>query len=145
METKIKSILINEKEFKGKKSKSYLVTIADGTTGYLDSKVGDDFKEGDLVDCVIEGKTSAAGKAYNFFVLTKLKSAQQPTPKKEKDVYETKSRSQSDIRNEVPFRAMDRIIDLIIAGKVPWEKAKEYYKELCTYLYDEINECFREE
>lgn len=144
METK-KSVVkeiknLNKKDSYG--NSSFVVTLENGDSGFYACKADlPKFKVGEELEYEFEAKPRKDGSGtYNKISLPKSEDFQ----KKSGSNYVRQPRTKQDVRSDVPFRAMDKCVDMVIAGKVAWEKYKEYYKELCTYLYDEIDDCFAE-
>ena len=142
--TKIKTITKKDNTFNGKTTTSYTFLLDDGTTGYVDGKSATTFREGDDVQCAVEVKQNKKGGNYNLLTLTPSQSQQPANLSKPSAPQGTPSSLKAQTRARVPFTAMEKVIDLVIASKVPWEKVGEYHKELCTVLYGEIESCFAE-
>jgi hypothetical protein len=148
-QSKIKTITVKENTYQGKTSKSYTCVLEDGSTGYLDGKIASGFKEGDNVEYLLEVKKNKQGKDYNLLTLTKTQFQPAPQPPPEK----LSAPSPQPLKNpdhilslkfDAMLKATDKIVELVIAGKVGWKDFKEGHKELATYLYAEIDELYRE-
>jgi hypothetical protein len=148
-QSKIKTITVKENTFNGKTSKSYTCVLEDGSTGYLDGKVAGGFAEGEIVDYLLEVKQNKQGKDYNLLTLTKA----QFQPKHESPPEKSPTPPLPQVKNpdhilSLKFDAMlkstDKVVELVIAGKIGWKDFKEGHKELSTYLYSEIDELYRE-
>jgi hypothetical protein len=150
-QSKIKTITVKENTFNGKTSKSYTCVLEDGSTGYLDGKVAGGFKEGDDVEYLLEVKQNKQGKDYNLLTLTKtqasaeqVKKALDSVPITPAYVPHAKFERMLSLKFEAMLKATDKVVDLVIAGKIGWKDFKEGHKELSTYLYAEIDELYRE-
>ena len=144
----ITKIYVND--FKGKKS--YKFTLSDGITGYVDAKDAEKFREGDSITYSKEVKQNKKGEDYNMLTVSMAGGTTQSQP----STIPIPARptlpvnipgvpsSKADLRAKVPFHAMDKVIQLIVGGKLPLEKVQSTHKELCTYLYDEIESCLGE-
>ncbi len=142
METK-KSIVKEIKDLKKKDTygnSSFILKLENGDEGFYRCKAEQpSFAVGAELEYVFETKTKKDGTGtYNNISLPKKDFE----PKKGGD-YKRQPRTKQDVRSDVPFRAMEKVVDLVIAGKIVWEKFRDYHKELCTYLYDEIDEAYR--
>jgi hypothetical protein len=143
--TKIKQILKKENTFNGKTSVSFTGVMDDGITGYIDSKLAPNFKEGDEVDCKVEVHQNKQGKDYNILVLTKKQSA--PEAKKFPPLPTTAQMTDAGslkLKEMAFFKAADKVTDLVMSGKVPWEKYQESHTELCNYFFGAIDGLFSE-
>lgn len=144
----IKSILDNT--YQGKVT-GHKVTLSDGVVGNLndkDSTAG--LNVGDTVEVEVEDYVSKKGNHSNLLTLTKVTPTvgQSPStppvniPSLQNAVVSPLSKEQAKV--DASFKAMDKVIDLVLAGKVPFEQIQKNFKELCGYLYDEIESIFTE-
>ena len=150
METK-KSIVkeiknLNKKDTYG--NNSFIVKLETGEEAFFKCKTPTPpFKEGDeLPDAKLEQHTKINpepdGTFKKYWVLTLPKKDDPAQGWKKSGGFTRQPRTKQDVRSEVPFKAADKVVDMVINGKIVWEQFNKYYKELCTYLYDEIDGCF---
>jgi hypothetical protein len=138
------------KTYQGKPS-GFVVTLSDGTTGNLEEKQSDKgLRVGDPVAYTPIPYTSKAGKTSTLIGLRLVQGGQvgsqaggQVSPNITVGKPQLLSAApvgnlKSQTRAKVPFTAMEKIIDLVIAGKITWQQIKESHLELCNILYDEI-------
>jgi hypothetical protein len=137
------------KTYQGKPS-GFVVTLSDGTTGNLEEKQSDKgLRVGDPVIYTPIPYTSKAGKSSTLIGLrmaqgTTTSAAAIQSFKTEGGIKPSLTPSapvgnlKAQTRAKVPFTAIEKVIDLVIANKCAWEKVGEYHKELCTVLYAEI-------
>jgi hypothetical protein len=138
------------KTYQGKPS-GFIVTLSDGTTGNLEEKQSDKgLRVGDPIVYTPIPYTSKAGKTSTLIGL-RLVQGGAPAPQPSSGFAPTGQQKpfnpnpsapvgnlKAQTRAKVPFTAMEKIIDLVIGGKLGWEKIRESHRELCTILYDEI-------
>jgi hypothetical protein len=136
------------KTYQGKPS-GFVVTLSDGTTGNLEEKQSDKgLRIGDPVVFTPIPYISKAGKTSTLIGLRLVQGGatipttsfaptgqQKPfNPNPSAPVGNLKAQT----RAKVPFTAIEKVVDLVIANKVTWQQIKESHLELCNILYDEI-------
>jgi hypothetical protein len=147
MSTKVKQIEVIKGTYEGKPTTSYKAHLEDGIVGFLDKKVGSEFKEGDVVEYTKLEKTSSKGA---YFVLTLTKVGQTippttpPTPAKEEKKPTTNTTIDAVLifkeRCENSRRAMQIVGGFVTGDKINLDKVNETFKEVNILLQEAIDD-----
>jgi hypothetical protein len=154
MQTTIKTI--TPKTFQNKPN-GFSIVLVDGTEGNLAEKTSDKgLRAGDPVEATIQDYVSKAGKHSNLITLklmqpgaaqtaTVLPQTVNPPVNKPAPLstYSVLPKSKEQVKIDAFFKATDKVTDLVLGGKMTWEKYQEGHQQLTTFLYGEIDKIFK--
>jgi hypothetical protein len=143
--------ILKENTYDGKVT-GHSVTLADGTTGYLDDKGSTPgLRANDSVNYTLAVKKNKKGGNYNLLTLTLASGTSQsstpppPSPQTSTPSLPSQQKLPTGTLNQskatATIKAMEFMIDCFIADKVTWEQIQPKHKELTGYLNDAIDEC----
>jgi hypothetical protein len=148
--TKIKSIV--EKTFQGKVT-GHTVVLDDGTTGNLADKKSDTgLVAGDEVVATVEDYVSKAGNHSNLITLNRATAQQTNAPTAPQTNAPTNVVINGAINSTLVFqerckgviKSMELTIQAVLEDKLTFDKVKDQFKEVNTYVQDAINEIITE-
>ena len=141
MRTRVKTF--ETKEYNGKKS--YIVTLENGVSGYLNSQGSDNIGEGNEVDYTLEVKKNKKGGEYNLLTIKLVSEIQQNSVQTETKATPTKvqvpTMALQTLKAQSVVKSMEFMINCFIADKITWDQIQPKFKELSGYLMDGIEEC----
>jgi hypothetical protein len=147
--TKIKNI--EDKTFQGKVT-GHVITLEDGVTGYLDDKGSDTVILGDNVEYTLVVKKNKQGKDYNLLTLKRATAQQTTSSTPPKTNTPTDVPANSAFNPTLIFqerckgviKSMELTIQAVLEDKLTFDKVKDQFKEVNTYVQDAINEIISE-
>ena len=141
---------IEDKTYQGKVT-GHIITLSDGTTGYLADKVSDNVRVGDEVDCTIEVKKNKPGGEYNLLTLRFAQqgnlSAPPPTPAPaptqpqqsavkppmQQGLYSA-SKSINEMKHDMRLKALETLGMLAAGGKIEPDEIIEMFNKFYPSL-----------
>ena len=139
METTIKTL--EGKEWDGKMK--YTVTLADGTTGYLQDESDTGLKEGDTVSAEIKVYTAKkTGNKSNLITLKRSTGTQatslEETPTKKatpsSGLYSAQPKSYDEMKCDLRVAVINKLGELAAVGKIEPKEIVEYFNEFYPAL-----------
>ena len=143
---------IEDKTYQGKVT-GHIITLADGTNGYLTDKVSDNVKVDDDVFCTTEVRKNSKGGEYNLLTLRLAQqTAVQSTPQSAQPVTTPASIPDStrpsdwgaktipQMKFEARLDVIELVTRLLLGGKIEIKEAKEYYNEWVVMVDTTIDE-----
>jgi hypothetical protein len=142
--------ILKENTYEGKVT-GHSVTLADGTTGYLDDKGSTKgLRVGDNVNYATVVKQNKKGGNYNLLTLTLAQAGQlapsQNNPQPQVNKSSTPAPQNSSIEAQkahAAVSAMEFIINAVVEGKLDWPQLAEKQREATQILWNEIDEIYR--
>ncbi len=138
--SKIKSFDV-KKPFKGQNSA--FIGFENDDWGFYEYKGEPDFKIGDEVSYEIEVTKSPGGKDVHKLTLEKPTSETSPkeTKTETKNTPKVSNTSVNTFKGQLVIKAMEFTMNCYIADKFGWDKIKDNFKEVLSYLTDGADEC----
>jgi hypothetical protein len=142
-----KITILKENTYEGKVT-GHSVTLADGTTGYLDDKGSTaGLRVNDDVEYTLAVKKNKKGGNYNLLTLT-LSTGQgfkaNPIPPQQTGK-STPAPTNSSIevqKSHAAVSAMEFIVNAVVEGKLDWPQLAEKQREATQILWNEIDEIY---
>ena len=130
---------IEDKTYQGQVT-GHVITLDNGTTGYLADKVSDVVKEGDNVDCQLEVKKNKQGGNYNLLTLKIVQagapSSQATTPSQVlpptrpiSGMYSERTKGIAEMKHEARIAVIEVLGRLASEGKIEPKSITEYFNE----------------
>jgi hypothetical protein len=145
-----KITILKENTYEGKVS-GHSITLADGTTGYLDDKGSTQgLRVNDDVEYTLVVKKNKKGGNYNLLTLTlssgqpiQNKPAPQSSPQQPSKTFPTPSNSSIEVqKSHAAVSAMEFIVNAVVEGKLDWPQLAEKQREATQILWNEIDEIY---
>jgi hypothetical protein len=142
--------ILKENTYEGKVT-GHSVTLADGTTGYLDDKGSTKgLRVGDSVNYTTAVKQNKKGGNYNLLTLTlaTATNAGSSTPANPQQpikasVISTPQNSSIEVQKaHAAVSAMEFIVNAVVVGKLDWPQLAEKQREATQILWNEIDEIY---
>jgi len=132
---------IEDKTYQGKVT-GHIITLADGTTGYLADKVSDSVVVGDDVSCLLEVKKNKQGGEYNLLTLKKIQQGAPDQPPRPA-IHVGAGKSKQELKCDASIQVFIRLMDEVKAGKMGTSVIASELREFSQYIWAEIDEAFK--
>ena len=132
---------IEDKTYQGKVT-GHIITLADGTTGYLADKVSDSVVVGDDVSCLLEVKRNKQGGEYNLLTLKKIQQGAPDQPPRPA-IHVGAGKSKQELKCDASIQVFIRLMDEVKAGKMGTSVIASELREFSQYIWAEIDEAFK--
>ena len=135
---------IEDKTYQGKVT-GHIVTLADGTTGYLADKISDPVKVGDDVSCIVEVKKNKQGGDYNLLTLKLSQNTpppQQETTTQRPAIHVGTGKSKEELKAEATIRIAEVVVKGFCEGKLESAQVSLNVSEFSRLLWSEIEEIY---